>query len=32
MTTADTKVTHPPSRFRLPDPPERETDDMTSFD
>ena len=32
MTTADTKVTQSPSRFRLPDPPEREPDDMTSFD
>ena len=32
MTTADTKVTQSPSRFRMPDPPEREPDDMTSFD
>ena len=32
MTTADTKLTQSPSRFRLPDPPEREPDDMTSFD
>ena len=30
MTTADAKVTKSPSRFRLPDPPEREPDDMTS--
>ncbi len=32
MTTADTKITKSPGRFRLPDPPEREPDDMTSFD
>ena len=30
MTTAHTKITQSPSRFRLPDPPEREPDDMTS--
>ena len=30
MTTARTKITEPPGRFRLPDPPEREPDDMTS--
>ncbi len=30
MTTADAKVTKSPGRFRLPDPPEREPDDMTS--
>ena len=30
MTTADAKITQSPSRFRLPDPPEREPDDMTS--
>ena len=32
MTTAHTKFTQSPGRFRLPDPPEREPDDMTSFD
>ena len=30
MTTADAKTTKSPGRFRLPDPPEREPDDMTS--
>ena len=30
MTTAHTKITKPPGRLRLPDPPEREPDDMTS--
>ena len=30
MTTADAKITKSPSGFRLPDPPEREPDDMTS--
>ena len=30
MTTADAKITKSPARFRLPDPPEREPDDMTS--
>lgn len=30
MTTAHTKITEPPGRFRLPDPPEREPDDMTT--
>ena len=30
MTTAHTKITESPDRFRLPDPPEREPDDMTS--
>ena len=30
MTTADARTTKSPSRFRLPDPPEREPDDMTS--
>ena len=30
MTTAHTKITNPPGHFRLPDPPEREPDDMTS--
>ena len=30
MTTADAKITQSPGRFRLPDPPEREPDDMTS--
>ena len=30
MTTADTKTTHPPSRFPLPDPPEREPDEKMS--
>ena len=32
MTTADTKVTQSPSRFRLPDPPQREPDEMTQYD
>ena len=34
MTTPDTAAKHPKTgeRFRLPDPPEREPDDMTSFD
>jgi Uma2 family endonuclease len=34
MTTSDTfaKTSQPQGRFRLPDPPEREPDDMTSFD
>ena len=33
MTTPDTfaKTPRPPGRFQLPDPPEREPDDMTSF-
>ncbi len=30
MTTADAKTTKSAGRFRLPDPPEREPDDMTS--
>ena len=30
MTTTDAKTAKSPSRFRLPDPPEREPDDMTS--
>ena len=30
MTTADANISKPPSRFRLPDPPERQPDDMTS--
>ena len=30
MTTTDAKTTKTTSRFRLPDPPEREPDDMTS--
>ena len=30
MTTTDAKTTKSPGRFRLPDPPEREPDDMTS--
>ena len=30
MTTADAKNDQAPGRFRLPDPPEREPDDMTS--
>ena len=30
MTTADAKTTQSPNPFRLPDPPEREPDDMTS--
>ena len=30
MTTTDAKTTQSPGRFRLPDPPEREPDDMTS--
>ena len=32
MTTAKPTTTTAPSRFRLPDPPEREPDDMTRFD
>ena len=32
MTTAKPTTTKAPSRFRLPDPPEREPEDMTSFD
>ena len=34
MTTPDTfaKTPQAQGRFRLPDPPEREPDDMTSFD
>ena len=32
MTTACTKTTKSPSRFRLPDPPQREPDEMTQFD
>ena len=32
MTTADTEVTQSPSRFRLPDPPRREPDEMTQYD
>ena len=32
MTTADAKNTKSPGRFRLPDPPEREPDEMTQFD
>ena len=34
MTTTDThtRTTQAPGRFRLPDPPERHPDDMTSFD
>ena len=32
MTTADAKTTKSPSRFRLPDPPEREADEATQFD
>ena len=33
MTTADTysKAPKAPGKFRLPDPPERHPDDMTSF-
>ena len=30
MTTTDTKINKSPGSFRLPDPPEREPDDMTS--
>ena len=30
MTATDAKTTKPPGHFRLPDPPEREPDDMTS--
>ena len=32
MTTADAKNGQTPGRFRLPDPPEREPDDMTSVE
>ena len=32
MTTADAKTTKSPSRFRLPDPPQREPDEMTQYD
>ena len=32
MTTARTKPTKSPSRFRLPDPPQREPDEMTRYD
>ena len=32
MTTAKPTTAKVPARFRLPDPPERESDDMTSFD
>ena len=32
MTTARTKTTKSPSRFRLPDPPRREPDEMTQYD
>ena len=32
MTTANTKTTQPPGRFRLPDPPQREPDEMTQYD
>ena len=32
MTTARTETTKSPSRFRLPDPPQREPDEMTQFD
>ena len=32
MTTADAKTTKSPSRFRLPDPPQREADEATQFD
>jgi Uma2 family endonuclease len=32
MTTADTKTAKSPGRFRLPDPPQREPDEMTQFD
>ena len=32
MTTADAKTTKSPGRFRLPDPPQREPDEMTQFD
>ena len=32
MTTSDTTTIKAQGRFRLPDPPEREPDDMTSFD
>ena len=30
MTTAHIKITEPPGRLRLPDPPERKPDDMTA--
>ena len=32
MTTADAKAPRPTSRFRLPDPPRREPDEMTQYD
>ena len=32
MTTADAKTTKSPGRFRLPDPPQREPDEMTQYD
>ena len=32
MTNARTKPTKSPSRFRLPDPPQREPDEMTQYD
>ena len=32
MTAARTKTTRSPSRFRLPDPPQREPDEMTQYD
>ena len=32
MATDDTNITQSPVRFRLPDPPESEPDDVTSFD
>ena len=32
MTTADAKTNKSPGRFRLPDPPRREPDEMTQFD
>ena len=32
MTTADAKPTRSSSRFRLPDPPQREPDEMTQYD
>lgn len=32
MTTTDAKATKSPGRFRLPDPPQREPDEMTQYD
>ena len=32
MTTANTRITRSPDRFRLPDPPQRQPDEMTQYD